>query len=87
MSALWFDEIVEEIFHLRLRHGWRHCGPGRADFLHWHAQFVRHVRHGKAASALRRIQAPNFKHQAPEKLQPANIKHGPFQRDNELVSR
>jgi hypothetical protein len=87
MSPLWFDEIVEEIFHLRLRHGRRHRGTCGADFLHRHAQFLRHVRHRQTAPALRRIKAPNSKHQAPEKLQAANIKRGPFQRDNELVSR
>jgi hypothetical protein len=73
MSALWFDEIVEEIFHLRLRHGWRQHGTRRADFLHRHAQFLRHVRHRQTASALRQIKAPNSKLQAPEKLQAANI--------------
>jgi hypothetical protein len=59
MSALWLDEIVEEIFHLRLRHGWRHRGAGGPDFLLRHAQFVRHVRHRQTAPALRQIKAPS----------------------------
>jgi hypothetical protein len=81
MSALWFDKIVEEILHLRFRHGWRQHGTRRADFLHRHAQFLRHVRHRQTASALRQIKAPNSKLQAPEKLQAASVNTGYAERN------
>lgn len=43
MSALWFDENLQEVFDFRLRHRWRN-GPD-ASFLHGRAEFLRHVRH------------------------------------------
>jgi hypothetical protein len=74
MSALRFDEIVEEIFHVRLGHGWCYRRRHYADFLHRHTQFLRHVWHRQTAPALRQIKAPNSKHQAPDKRQAPTFK-------------
>lgn len=54
MSALRLGEVVQEVFHLRLfNSGWP--GPSPKAKLFRGAQFLRHVWHGQAASALKRL--------------------------------
>jgi len=77
LSTLRFNKADQKAFSIRVRRR-----SGVRTHLHWHAQFVRHVRDRQTAFALEAppqaetppwAETPNTKHQTPEKHQGTNI--------------
>ena len=50
MPALWFNQNIQEIFHVRF--GNRRCNSTIGAFMQRRAEFLRHVRDWQASSAL-----------------------------------